>query len=118
MLLTKTIMFEKALIECVEIYLNTLKQMTISPPITLMVSLLRVTGYTMAVSHSLDAWHDNVFPIDRDTLIVPETIFESYPPDIARALRPTFDAVWNATGWPNSRSYDDQGEWGKGPNCR
>jgi len=49
---------------------------------------------------------------------LPEVILENYPSDIALTLKPTFDAIWNAAGWPASLNYDDQGEWGKGPNCR
>jgi len=110
-----SVTFESEIIKGVSVYLTTQKQMTVSPPISLMVSLLGVSGYIMAVNSQLQR-RRNSFPIDRDTLILPETIFESYPSDIPRALRPTFDAVWNATGWDKSYSYNDQGEWGKGPN--
>jgi hypothetical protein len=111
-------LFEQELIEGVRVYLDTQKQMTVSPPISLMVSLLGVSGYIMAVNNIINPWHDHEHPIDRDTLVLPEIIFESFPSGIARALRLIFDTVWNATGWPKSHSYDDQGEWGKGPNYR
>jgi hypothetical protein len=112
-----SIVFERELIEAVRIYLDVQKQMTVPPPISILISLLGVSGYAMAVKQRIDVWNDNRHPIDRDTLILPEIIFESFPTDIARALRPVFDTVWNATGWPISLCYDDQGEWGKGPNC-
>jgi len=113
-----SIVFERELIEVVGVYLAAQKQMTVPPPISIMISLLEVSGYVMAVNPQIDIWDEHRHPIDRDTLVLSEIIFESFPSDIARALRLTFDAVWNATGWPTSLSYDDQGEWGKGPNCR
>ena len=54
--------------------------------------------------------------IDRDAIVLPEFIFENYPSDLPRALKPVFDAIWNAAGWPRSLGYEDQGNWGKGPN--
>jgi len=26
-------------------------------------------------------------------------------------LKPLFDAVWNAAGWPGSQNYDQNGQW-------
>lgn len=110
--------FERELIEAAGVYLAAQKQMTVPPPISIMVSLLGVSGYVMAVNQHIDIWGEHRHPIDRDALVLSEVISESFPSDIARTLRPIFDAVWNATGWPTSLSYDDHGEWGKGPNCR
>jgi len=113
-----SVVFERELVDAIGIYLAAQKQMTIPTPISIMVSLLGVSGYTMAVNPLIDTWGENRHPIDRDTLILPEVILENYPSDIALTLKPTFDAIWNAAGWPASLNYDDQGEWGKGPNCR
>jgi hypothetical protein len=35
---------------------------------------------------------------------------------IPATLRPIFDAVWNLAGWQKSLGYNEEGEWGKGPN--
>jgi hypothetical protein len=112
-----SIVFERELIGAVRLYLDVQKKMTVPPPISILLSLMGVSGYNMAVKQGIDSWNEIRHPIDRDTLILPEIIFESFPSDIARALRPVFDMVWNATGFSLSLNYDDQGEWGKGPNC-
>lgn len=109
-----SIVFERELIKAAMIYLDVQKQMTVPPPISILLSLLGVSGYVMAVGQRIG---EIPYPIDRDTLILPEIIFENFPSDIPRALRPAFDAVWNAAGLATSLSYDDQGEWGKGINC-
>ncbi len=109
--------FEKALIDSVNIYLDGQKQITVSPPIIIFISLTGVSGYTLAVNHRIVIKNENQYSIDRDTLLLPEVILERFPSDIARALRPAFDAVWNAIGFSSSLGYDENGEWGKGPNC-
>jgi hypothetical protein len=88
-----------------------------------MLSLHGLAGYKMAVSQSIyiHVSMEDQHLIDRDTLILPEIICENYPSDtndVARVLRPAFDAVWNASGWRTSLGYDEKGEWGKGPNCQ
>ena len=114
-----SIVFEKELSKAVDAYLSIQKHMTVPPPISIMISLVGVSEYKMAVSQYISVPIEHQHPIDRDTLVLPEIICENYPSDsydIARTLRPAFDAVWNATGWPKSLSYNEKGEWGKGPN--
>jgi hypothetical protein len=108
--------FEQGLIGATEMYLAAQKQLAIPPPIAILVTLLGVSGYTMAVSQFVSSRADTNYPIDRDTLVLPEFILEDYPSDVPRALKSTFDTIWNAAGWPTSLGYDEQGEWGKGPN--
>lgn len=111
-----SILFEQKLIEAVQIFLDAQKKMDVPPPIVLMLSLLGVSGFIMAVKPSLDICRVHQYLVDRDTLLLPEIIFDSFPSDVSSLLKPAFDAVWNAAGWPQSLSYNEQGEWGKGPN--
>lgn len=114
-----SIVFERELIVATDAYLSAQKQMTVPPPISIMISLLGVSGYKMAVSQYIHVSREDQHSIDRDILVLPELICESYPSDkynIARALRPAFDAVWNATGWQTSHNYNEKGEWGNDPN--
>jgi len=64
----------------------------------------------MAVNRSRFLW-DEAHPIDRDALLVPEVMVESFEFDSAEILKPILDAVWNATGWPRSMNYDESGKW-------
>ncbi len=55
-------------------------------------------------------------PIDRDTLVLPEVFIEDYESiinesEVARTLRPIFDAIWNACGFERSYNYDEDGNW-------
>lgn len=50
--------------------------------------------------------------MDRDALLIPEILVESCDVDSATVLRPAFDAIWNAAGWPRCVNYDaTTGEW-------
>jgi hypothetical protein len=46
-------------------------------------------------------------------LLLPTVIVEDYgcPEDYARALRPIFDALWNAAGFARCTYYDAEGNW-------
>jgi hypothetical protein len=53
--------------------------------------------------------------IDRDLLVLPDVVLESYPNDyrveLPRLMRPVVDAFWQAGGWPRSIGYDGEGNW-------
>ncbi len=50
-------------------------------------------------------------PIDRPVLVLPDVLIEDYTVNVPTALRPIFDAVWNATGFDRSFNYDEAGNW-------
>jgi hypothetical protein len=100
--------FEKSTLKSLEDYRTVLARLGVDPPFFVMLSLIGVAGYQMAVS---DRFSSGGSPIDRDTLVVPEILIERPEDDRAQAMRPSFDAVWNAAGWPRSRNYDEQGHW-------
>ncbi len=56
-------------------------------------------------------WIGEVHTIDRDILLLPEIVIESYDVIAEDILRPCFDSIWNACGFPRSPNYDDTGEW-------
>jgi hypothetical protein len=49
--------------------------------------------------------------IDRDAALMPDVLIERLDEDIPKALRPMFNAVWNACGFARSFNYDNNGEW-------
>lgn len=57
---------------------------------------------------------DRPAPFDREDILLLERLLETFEIDAAAVLRPTFDAVWNAGGWPRSVYYDEHGNWGQG----
>ena len=85
------------------------KDMGADPPVALMLTMARVSGYR--ILHDDSHGH----PIDRDVLVIPEVLLESLDeitePHVAGLLRPIFDMVWNAAGHRQSRNYDAEGNW-------
>jgi hypothetical protein len=101
--------FEQDLLAGVESYLRYYREMEMTAPAFLMLSLLGFRGYQMAaVTRTLTG---HVPPIDRDLVNVPEIILEDYGTLAVKLIRPMLDMVWNAAGWDKSPNFDDQGNW-------
>ena len=107
-------LLEQEVIQKTETYLNYQKQMGVIPPIAMFLSLLNVKEYYLAVNHRLDPFGGHKYLLQRQTLLFPELIFEDYPKNLATALRPMFDTLWNAFGWDRSHNYSDDGNWRPG----
>ena len=41
----------------------------------------------------------------------PEVVVESFAEPAAKIVRPLFDLLWNACGYPGSKSFDNDGNW-------
>ena len=99
--------WEDKLLGAVRQYFDIQANIGVTPPIVVMLSLLNVKGAKMFGGYSS-------FPedemIDRDHLLVPEVMAESFTPDCARLLKPTFDVVWNACGYSGSFGYGADGQ--------
>lgn len=106
-----SVAFERYLVRAVAGHLALQEKLGVDPPVVVMLSLVRVRGYRMTVSvRGIEGGAS----IDRDDLLVPEVLFEEYvtgQQEVAQHLRPAFDAVWNACGYPRSLNYDESGQW-------
>jgi hypothetical protein len=100
--------FEDKLIEALGFYLRLLARLGVAPPYLLGLSLLDVRGLEMAVPQS---HFDSTYPIDRDDLVLPELLVIDPGAPAHAILKPAFDAVWQAAGWPRSLNYDEHGTW-------
>ena len=106
--------FERQLINSTREYLHVLEGLNIEPPILLFLTLIGVKGYSIAfvapdrigvpVSGIIDT-------IERDLLLIPEIVIESYDVTVPEAMKPCFDSVSNASGLSRSLSYNDKGKW-------
>lgn len=105
-----SIAYEQELISSLKEYLALLKTLEVEPPIFVLLALLEVKGYSMPVNGALSFIYDSE-RIDRDILLLPEIILESYDISAERVLKPCFDSVWNACGFPRSLNYNEEGEW-------
>lgn len=101
--------YEVEILDALSRYIPLLKEVGVEPPLFIMLTLLGVKGYKMA--YDRERYFDQGQPIDRDTLIVPEVLIESFDIKHSDIVRPIFDAVWNAAGWPRSMNYDEEGNW-------
>ena len=100
---------EKELIKSLSTYLSLQRILNVEPPIFVFLTLLGVKGYSMAVSERVLIVKTHT--IDRDILQLPEVIVESYDVKAENVLKPCFDSIWNACGFPRSLNYNDAGEW-------
>jgi hypothetical protein len=105
--------FEEKLIAALRFYLRLLARLSVAPPYLLGLSLLDVRGLEMGVSQSHSSVFDPTYPIDRDELILPELLVSDPAAPSEAILKPAFDAVWQAAGWPGSLNYDDDGKWSR-----
>lgn len=104
-----SVVFEDALLKSLLSYLDVQKRLGILPPLFVMLSLIGVSGYVMATNRT--AFWDEGHPIDRNILVIPEIMIEDFNCDPFEVMKPVFDAVWNAAGWPQSMNYDQKGQW-------
>src|SRR5262249_27978495 len=92
-------------------YLAALQNAGVAPPVLIMVAGGRMAGTTVignpvaALPPGSQALPANIrFPtVTLDDFVDLE--------GCRRALRPVFDAIWNAAGYPRSQSFDAEGKW-------
>ena len=83
----------------------------LAPPIALLLSGVRLKG--AIVIGNPTGWGLEVSPLPRSELLLPEVIMENFgtTEEHRRQLKPVFDALWNAAGYPGSQSYRSDGSW-------
>jgi hypothetical protein len=102
--------WEERVLERLPHYIDELKQLGCSPPLLVMITATGVLGAAMAVPRDLDPFDEGQV-IDRDALVVPPVILNSFDERLDIAMKPAFDAIWNAAGWAGSLNYDEEPRW-------
>ena len=77
-------------------------------PVVVALTLLKTTGLYMGVDNL--SGHPG-YPIDSDSLVLPEVIVDSFATSSNQVLKPLFDLIWNACGLPSSTNFDADGNW-------
>lgn len=99
---------EKNTVEYLTRCFEALESLNVSPPFSVSLSLIGVTGLRMARSfYDLDAGNE----IREQNLIIPGAIVQSFSFSPTQLLRPMFDRIWNACGFHKSENFDLEGNW-------
>lgn len=104
-----SVTFEEKIIDALTRYLSLLQMMNVAMPIFINLSLVGVRGCIFATPHKEP--FDNRVPIDRNILLFPEHIIEKYIEKAEHILKSSYDALWNAAGYPRDSYYDEKGDW-------
>ncbi len=99
--------WEKSLIDTLTDCLHLQREIGITPPIFMLLSLLGVNGHH--VPHG--TFGQTAAAIDRDTLLLPDVLLDDYPTDVDVKMMTMFNAIWQASGWPKCRNQDGHGRW-------
>ena len=108
-----TARFERTLLQEARQWIAIQKELGARAPVFLMLSLQRVNGLSLDGDEKADE-NAGGHPIDRNELVMPEAVLASFDDDAARALKPLFDAVWNAAGCARSPNFSRDGDWAGG----
>lgn len=100
--------YELTIIKSVSKYLSALNFLSVELPVAIFVTLMGLKGYSMATVR----FHEGESrKIEHDILKLPEVMVETYNVNPEIVLKPLFDVVWNACGFPKSLNYNEEGEW-------
>lgn len=97
-------------------YLQGLRKLGVPSPLVVMLTLSGINGAYLRVGNSM--WqNDQGGPFRRDELVLPEIVIHDYgtPEEYQAALRPAFDALWNAAGFARSSFFTEDGRWNPRP---
>jgi hypothetical protein len=92
--------------------LQVMRRIGASTPIVVLVSIIGARDFV--VLSGSNAYYGGRRPmprIDRDMLLFPDVIVETFEANLPRLMRPVVDAMWQAGGWPGSSRYDAEGNW-------
>lgn len=92
-------------------YIPVLEELGVPAPLLVMITAQGVRGAHLGYSET--QWYTDPAVIRRDELQLPPVVIGEYasPDHYVRALRPAFDALWNAGGLPSCTYFDAAGSW-------
>lgn len=114
----RALQIETAVVHVIETCAAVLRDHGFEGPAAVMLSVIGARGAIFDVAASAQSRfvdvpedEDHREAIDRDPLVVPDTLLESLNAEPRVALRGMFDALWQSGGWDCSPGYDDAGAW-------
>lgn len=106
-----SVSYEQELLKSTSEYLTILKNLNVPLPLAIMVTFVGLKDYILIVDNKYSS--DDTYPIDRNELLIRETLVLDYDINLDKLFKPIFDSVWNAAGWEKSLNYDEKGNWRK-----
>ncbi len=103
--------YEQFAKNCARQFLDFQRNLGLSTPVFIFLSMIGVAGFTMWVRGRSPRFGKEYNKIDRDILLLPDVMVEDFEAEMDQVLRPTFDAVWQSSGFPRSQNYDEDGNW-------
>jgi hypothetical protein len=102
---------ERDIFERLSPYIDGLRDIGVPPPLIIMFTLEGVKGAYYKVMS--DSWGEYEPPLADKVLFLPECVLEDYGTALEyhKAVRPAFDALWNAIGYSKSQFFDEDGLW-------
>jgi hypothetical protein len=80
-------------------------ELGVEPPALVGCSILGAKGWELAVSY------ERTHELDRDAVIFPEEVLETFANSYQHDARPIIDMVWQAVGVPRSPNFDQEGNY-------
>lgn len=105
-----SVAFEEKLIQALTRYLPQMVALELQPPFYIYLSFVEMTGYSLRVPY-VNGFGYQDLPCDQHILTIPEIVVSDPSFPAQTILKPIFDMVWNAFGFPGSQNYDDLGAW-------
>lgn len=100
--------FEWVIIKRLEEYLKIQQELGVQAPVLVMLTMWGVKDIPLIPPPDKPAPPSR---FDRDILPLPEVVIDDFEFPVAVALRPAFDALYQAVGAPRSPNYDERGDW-------
>lgn len=105
-----SVWLEQKTLEFCKSAMEGLRKLEVEPPFVCGASLVNARGAYLFVRNGAFAM-DDVRPIDRDVVDLPEVALEDAGVPVDVSLRPLLDGLWNACGLARSWSYAEDGRW-------
>lgn len=102
-----SVSFEEDIMEAFQNHASKLEELNVGLPIFAFLTFVGVKGYSLTEEPT----RIKAYTIEKDVMLIPEIVMENFDFEVDELLRPWFDTVWNACGFPRSRNYDDSGKW-------
>ena len=98
---------EEKIIEATTRFFNAAKRIGTPLPLVVMMTATDLKGYALATGPSGITRHK----IDRNILLFPDVLLESYDTPTDVVLKPIFDALWQSAGFASCQHYSKDGRW-------